>query len=139
MLASHDRATKVDGHDAVECRLGNFGKRRVAAGNADPHIIMEHVDAAPASTRVVGHSRERRLFGNVRLEGDAVPGGSAGLPRHCNRFLGRGELVVDGEHLGPFLNEAKHRRTAIAHALARRLAGAHHNGDFVLKTHVTLD
>src|SRR5262249_18266505 len=75
------------------------------------------------------------VFGHVRLERDAIPGAAAGLPRHCDRFLGGGEIVVDGEHLGAFLNEPKHGRATVAHALARRLACANHDGDFVLKAH----
>src|SRR5262249_10941975 len=96
---------------------------------------VQHVDTAPPPPRGIGHRRERRVFGHVRLERDAIPGAAAGLPRHCDRFLGGGEIVVDGEHLGPFLNEPKHGRATVAHALARRLACPHHDGDFVLKTH----
>jgi hypothetical protein len=135
MLASHDGAAQVDGHDAVECRFADLGERRIAPGNTHAHIVVEHVDAAPPPPRGIGHRRERGVFGHVRLERDAIPAGAAGLPCHRDRFLGGGEIVVDGEHLGAFLNETKYGRTTIAHALARRLACADHDGDFVLKTH----
>ena len=69
---------------------------------------------------------------DVGLERDAV---AARLPTICDRFLGRGEIVVDGEHLGAFLREAQHGGAAIAHALAGRLAGADDDGDLVLETH----
>jgi len=49
------------------------------------------------------------------------------------------EFVVDGEHLGAFLREAQDRGAAVAHALARRLAGAHHDRDLILETHGVLD
>src|SRR5262245_25577432 len=48
------------------------------------------------------------------------------------------EVVVDGEHLGSLLHETQHGGAAVAQALARRLAGAHHDGDLVLETHVDL-
>src|SRR4029077_7945046 len=79
---------------------------------------------------------ERHLFGNVSLEGDAFP---ARLPRHCHRFISGAEMIVDREHLGPFLSEAQHGGAAVAHALARGLSCADDDGDFILETHVTLD
>ena len=112
--------------------LGDLVERRVAAGDAHADIVVQDVDAAPALPRGLDHRRQRRLLGDVGLERDAVP---AGLPRHRGRLLGGGEIVVDGEHLGAFLREAQHRGAAVAHALARRLAGAHHDGDLVLETH----
>src|SRR4029077_4364519 len=90
----------------------------------------------PPPPRGLGHRGESRFFGNIGLEREAFP---ARLPRHCHRLLGGGEIVVDGEHLGPFLNEAQHGGTAVAHAFARGLACTDDDGDFVLGTHWTLD
>jgi len=57
------------------------------------------------------------------------------LTRYGGGFLGGGEVVVDGEHLGALLGEPQHRGAAVAHPLAWRLAGAHDDGDLVLETH----
>ena len=62
----------------------------------------------------------------------------ARLPRHRHRLLGGSEVAVDGQHLGPLLGEAHHRGAAVAHAFARRLAGADHDGDLVPETHMNL-
>ena len=133
VLAGHDGAAQVDGGDAVECVLGDLVERRVAAGDAHADIVVQDVDAAPALPRGLDHRRQRRLAGDVGLKRHAL---AARLPRHGGGLLGGGEIVVDREHLGAFLREAQHRGAAIAHALPRRLAGAHHDGDLVLETHV---
>jgi hypothetical protein len=77
---------------------------------------VQHIDTAPALARRRHHCRERRFLGDVRGEGHAF---RARLPRHRHRFLGGGEVAVDGEHLGPFLDEPHHRGAAVAHAFAR--------------------
>ena len=78
-------------------------ERRVAAGDAHTDIVVQDVDAAPALLRGLGHRGERRLLGDVGLERHAF---SARLPRHRHRFLGGGEVVVDGQHLGALLGES---------------------------------
>jgi hypothetical protein len=60
------------------------------------------------------------------------------LPRHNHRFLGGGQVVVDGQNFGPLLHKTHHGGATIAHAFTRRLAGAHHDGDLVPETHVNL-
>src|SRR5262249_519490 len=87
---------------------------------------------APAPARGLDHGREGRLLGDVGREREAF---SARLSRHHGGLLGGGKIVVDGEHLGALLNEPQHRGAAIAHALARRLTAAHHDGDLVLEPH----
>src|SRR5262249_3335043 len=61
------------------------------------------------------------------------------LPRHGHRFLRGGKIAIDDEHFRSLLSEAQHGGAAVADALARRLAGAHHDGDLVLETHGVLD
>ena len=133
VLGGHDGAAQVDGGDAVEGGFGEFVKRRVAAGEAQADIVVQDIDAAPTLPRRLDHRLERRLAGHVGFERDAF---AARLPRHRRRFLGGGEIVVDGQHLGALLREPQNRGAAVAHALARRLTGADHDGDLVLKTHV---
>ena len=111
-------------------------ERRVAAGDAHTDIVVQDVDAAPALLRGVGHRRERRLLGDVGLERHAFSGR---LPRHRDRFLGGGEVVVDGQNFGALLGKTHHGGAAIAHAFARRLAGADHDSDLVLETHVNVN
>ena len=48
------------------------------------------------------------------------------------------KVAVDGQHLRPLLDEAHHRGAPVAHAFARRLAGADHDGDLVPETHMNL-
>jgi len=40
MLARHDRAAQVDRTDAVESLFGDLVERFVAAGDADPDIVV---------------------------------------------------------------------------------------------------
>jgi hypothetical protein len=136
VLAGHDGAAQVDGRDAVECRLGDLGERRVAAGDAHADIVVQHIDAAPTLPCSLDHRRERRLLGDVSLKRNAFP---ARLARHGHRFLGGGKIVVDGEHLRSLLSEAQHGGAAVADALARRLASADNDGDLVFETHGVLD
>jgi len=82
---------------------------------------VQDIDAAPALPRRLDHRLERRLAGHVGFEGDAF---AARLPRHRRRFLGGGEIIVDGQNLGALLHEPQNRGAAIAHSLARRLPGA---------------
>ena len=135
VLAGHDRAAQIDGGDAVERRLGDLVERRVAAGDTHTHVVVKHVDAAPTLPCGLHHRRERLLLGNVRLECHAF---SPRLSRHRDCFLGGSKVAVDGQHLCPLLDEAHHRGAPVAHAFARRLAGADHDGDLVPETHMNL-
>ena len=132
MLGGHDGAAQVDGGDAVEGGFGEFVKQRVAAGEAQAHIVVQNIDAAPALPCRLDHRLERRLTRHVGFERDAF---AARLPRHRRRFLGGGEIIVDRQNLGALLRKPQNRGAAIAHPGARRLPGADHDGDLVLKTH----
>jgi hypothetical protein len=126
---------RVDGGDAIEGGFGDAVERRVAAGDTHADVVMKDVDTAPAPACGLDHSCQRLLIGDVGFECDAV---SARLSRHRDRFLGGGKIVVDRQHLGAFLREPQNSGAAIAQTLARRLTGADHDGDFVLKTHASL-
>jgi hypothetical protein len=119
-------AAQVDRADAVESLLGEIEQRRVAAGDADPDVVMQNIDAAPALVcRLYGRG-ERRFLGDVRLEGDAF---TSGLFYHRRGFLGRGEIAVDSHDLGALLSESQHRGAAVAHSFAGALPGADDDGD----------
>jgi hypothetical protein len=135
MLTGHNGPAQVDGSDVVECGLGDLVKRRVPAGNTHADVVVENVDTPPTSSRRLDHRHERRLDSDVRFECDAL---STRLSCYSDCLLGRGEIVVDCQHLGAFLSETQNRGTAIAQPLARRLTGAYDDGDLVLETHVNL-
>jgi hypothetical protein len=134
VLAGHHRAAQVDRADAVERRLGDLLGRRVAAGDAHPHIVVQDVDAAEAAARFRHGGGERRLPGDVGLPGHAFAG-AALLRDHGRGLRGGCKAVVDREHPRAFLGEAQHGGAAIAHALAGRLPGADDNSGFALETH----
>ena len=127
VLAGHDGAAQVDGTDAVESLFGEVEQWRIAAGDADADIVMQNVDAAPALVRRRYGGGKRRFLSDVGLEGDEF---AAPLLDHRHRFLGRGEVSVDGHDLRTFLRESEHGGTAIAHPFARALAGANNDGSF---------
>jgi hypothetical protein len=132
VLAGHDRAAQIDRRYPVEGLLGQFLERLVAAADADPDIVVQDVDAAPALDR--GHHRrgEGRLAGHVGLEGNAL---AAFLHGQRRGLLGRGEIAVDREDPGALLREAEHRGAAVADALARALPGADDDRDFSGEAH----
>jgi hypothetical protein len=126
---------QVDGDDAVERLLGDLGRRRVAARNAQAHVVMQHVDAAELFPRGADHGGERVLPGDVGLERHA----GTVLPGHRRGLFRQGEIAVRRHHGGTLLDEAQHRGAPIAHALAGRLARTDDDGDLVLQAHgVTL-
>src|SRR5262245_59401449 len=70
MFAGHDGAAQIDGADAIESLFGEIEQRCIAAGDADPDIVMKNIDAVPTLVRI-GYGRgKRRFFSDVSLESD---------------------------------------------------------------------
>ena len=132
MLARHDRAAQIDCRDAVESLLAQFLDRLVAAADADPDIVVQDVNAAPAPDRRRHRGGEIRLARYISLKGDAF---AAFLHGQRGGLLGRGEIAVDGEDAGALLREPQHRGAAIADPLAGALPGPDDDRDLSLKTH----
>jgi hypothetical protein len=93
---------------------------------------VQDVDAAPALDRRRHRRGEGRLASHVGLEGEAF---AAFLHGQRSGLLGRGEIAVNGEDLGPLLRETQHRGAAIADALARALPGADDDSDLSREAH----
>ena len=102
MLARHNRAAQVDRTDAVESLFGDLVERFVAAGDADPDIVVQDVDPSPARLRG-GNRRGKSVFlGDVRGEGHAL---AALFCRHRGRLLGGVDKPVGRQDPGAFLRE----------------------------------
>ena len=135
MLAGHDGTSQVDRRDAVESFLGDLVQRGIAPGDAHSNIVVQDIDPAPSPPGRIRHCGQRLFVANVGFERRAFP---SPHQRHCHRFLGGENIIVDREHPGPFLSEAQHRGAPISHSFTRRLSGADHDGDLVLQTHACL-
>ena len=132
MFAGHDRAAQVDRDDPVEGFFGNFGDRRIAAGDADADIVVQDVDPAPSFLGRGDDVRQFRFNRDIRLAGHA---GAAFFGNHGGGFLRRRDIAVDRHDLRPFAGVQHRRRTAVADAFARALARAHDDGNLVLEPH----
>jgi hypothetical protein len=131
VLACHDCAAQVDRADAVEGLLAQFVQRLVATPNADPDIVVQDINAAPARPSRLHRGGERLFLGHVGGEGHAL----ATLRRHRSGLLGGGDKPVDGQDPGAFLREAERRRAAIADPLTGALAGPDDHSDLAFETH----
>jgi hypothetical protein len=135
VLAAHHGAAEVHLADAVERGLGDLRDRRVAALDADAHVVVQHVDPPPPPHRL-GHRRlERRLPRHVGLERRAVRALAAGLP---GGLLGEVAMAVNGEDAGTLPREPQRGGAAVADRLARVLAGADDDRNLVLEAHHSL-
>jgi hypothetical protein len=132
MLAGHDGAAQVDCRHPIERRLGQLVERLVATGDADPDVVVQDVDAAPALDCHRHRGGERRLAGDVGLEGDAFAAGVRGQRRG---LLRRGKVAVHSKDLRSFLREAQHCRATIADPLAGALPGTDDDRDLPRKAH----
>ena len=112
VLAGHDRAAQIDRADAVEGLFRDLERRGIAAGDADPDIVVQDVDAAPFFLGSGHGGGKRLLLGDVGLKGDAL---AAFLRHHVGGLLRPGEIAVDGQDAGALLREAEARRAAVAH------------------------
>ncbi|MGY3364490.1 hypothetical protein ACVWZL_001615 [Bradyrhizobium sp. GM2.4] len=92
-LRAHDRdhlfrrqnaALQIDRDDAVERLLGDLQQLGVAAGQADAHIVVQHVDPAPARLCLRDHCLDVGRLCDV------------GPERRCRAML-------RGDHGGGFL------------------------------------
>src|SRR6202048_4644390 len=131
VLACHDRAAQVDRADAVEGLLAQFVQRLVATPDADPDIVVQDINAAPARPSHLHRGGERLFLGHVGGEGYAL----ATLRRHRGGLLGGGDKPVDGKDPGAFLREAERRRTAVPDPLTGALPGPDDYSDLAFETH----
>jgi hypothetical protein len=102
VFACHDRTAQVDCADAVESLLAQFVQRLVATPNADPDIVVQDIDAAPARPSGLHRGGERLFLGHVGGEGHTL----ATLRRHRNGLLGGGDNPVDRQDPGAFSGKA---------------------------------
>ena len=123
---------RLIGADAVERLFGDLERRRIAAGDAHPDVVVQDVDPAPAPARVGDRGGERRSSVTSASEGDAV---AAVRGRHRRGLLGRGEVAVDRKHARALGDEAQHGGAAVAHPFARALPGTDDDGDLFLEAH----
>jgi hypothetical protein len=132
VLAGHDRAPQIDRRDPVVSFLGQFLDRLVAAADADPDIVVQNVDAAPALERRRHGRGQGRLARYISRKGYAF---AAFLGRQRCRLFGRGEIAVDGEDAGALLREPQHRGAAVADAFAGALPGTNDDRDLSFEAH----
>src|SRR5271169_2934566 len=99
--------------------------------NADPDIVVQDINAAPARPSRLHRGGERLFLGHVGGEGYAL----ATLRRHRRGLLGGGDKPVDGQDSGAFLREAERRRTAVPDPLTGALPGPNDYSDLAFETH----
>src|ERR1700726_4303124 len=99
--------------------------------DADPDIVVQDINAAPARPSGLHRGGKRLFLGHVGGEGYAL----ATLRRHRGGLLGGGDKPVDGQDPGAFLREAERRRTAVPDPLTGALPGPHDHSDLAFETH----
>jgi len=107
---------------------------RVAAGEAQAHIVVQDVDAAPFGEAAFDHLHDRRLVGDV---GRCRRRRAAFLLDHVDGVPRRFQVAVDRPHLRAFAREQQRCRPSVADGLPRRLPRADDDGDLVLEPHAS--
>ena len=110
--------------------LKQFG---IAAGKTDADIVVKDVEAAPAFRRFLHHRLEVALLGDIGLEGCRL---AAFRFDQADGFLRGGKIAVDAQHMRAFARKGDRGGAAVAHAFARALARADHDGDPIFQPHV---
>ncbi len=127
MLARHHRAAEIYRHDAIE-RLGRYlCHRSIATGDADAHVVVQHVEPLPSAHTLADGGFHTGLVGDIRLECYRL---TALVVDQLRSLFGRRGIFVDGQHPGALTSEQQCARAPVSHGRPRCLPCSHDDDNF---------